>query len=193
MKRLRRYQIEENLYRQAEQERNEEEKRLIPSLGARRAREEADRKYQERIRMIQRQIDDQESHERERTKEKLRSMQKSTFFDEKDVFNEMFPSVGDENSNTRQRKPSSSVTGIHSTFGHILSSTDSIERGDRSFPLPNISDDLKEYTFAKFASTYFQGNATSNFSKKTLKQPLLGLRSERDQLVRLELRSFQLD
>ncbi|CAF1306532.1 unnamed protein product, partial [Rotaria sordida] len=38
-----------------------------------------------------------------------------------------------------------------------------------------------------FASTYFQGNATPYFTRKTLKQPLLAIKSERDQLAALAI------
>ncbi|CAF4570672.1 unnamed protein product, partial [Rotaria magnacalcarata] len=61
-------------------------------------------------------------------------------------------------------------------------SMDNVERIDKPLPLPYQDEDLKEYTFAKFASTYFQGNATPSFTRKTLKQPLLAIKSERDQL-----------
>jgi len=73
---------------------------------------------------------------------------------------------------------------MQSTLGNIPHSNENIERIDKPLPLPIQDEDLREYTFAKFASIYFQGNATPNYTKKTLKQPLLAIKSERDQLVR---------
>lgn len=43
--------------------------------------------------------------------------------------------------------------------------------------------DLSEFKFSKFAAMYFQGNATHTHIRKALRQPLLQLNSEGDQLV----------
>lgn len=52
-------------------------------------------------------------------------------------------------------------------------------------PLPDDEEeDLSEYKFAKFAATYFQGNATHVYIRRPLKQPLLFHEDEGDQLVR---------
>ena len=75
---------------------------------------------------------------------------------------------------------------MQSTLGNMPHSVDNVERIDKPLPLPHQDEDLKEYTFTKFASTYFQGTATPLFTKKTLKQPLLAIKSERDQLVSLK-------
>jgi myosin-7 len=49
--------------------------------------------------------------------------------------------------------------------------------------LPKDYEDLSEYKFQKFATTYFQGNVTHQFSKRALKQPLLPLQTQGDKLV----------
>ena len=46
-------------------------------------------------------------------------------------------------------------------------------------------DDISRYKFSKFATTYFQENSPTSFTKKVIKQPLLNLRNEGDQLVSL--------
>ena len=48
-----------------------------------------------------------------------------------------------------------------------------------------MDENLDEYIFTKFAATYFQGNASAEYTKKALKQSLLPLRSEGDQLAAL--------
>ena len=63
---MRRFRIEEKMFREAEQDRHDDEKRLIPSLGAKRAKEEAERKYQERLKVLEREIHEQERLERRR-------------------------------------------------------------------------------------------------------------------------------
>ena len=51
-------------------------------------------------------------------------------------------------------------------------------------PIPDEEyEDISEYKFAKFAATYFQGNATPSWSKRKIKHPLLSLKHEIDQLV----------
>ena len=93
---MRRHRIEEKMYREAEQERHDEEKRLIPTLGVKRAKEEAERKYQERLKILQREIHEQERLEQQRAKEKRALMERRNYTDENDLFNNMFPSSGDE-------------------------------------------------------------------------------------------------
>ena len=182
-KQMRRFRIEEKMFREAEQDRHDDEKRLIPSLGAKRAKEEAERKYQERLKVLEREIHEQERLEQQRAKEKRLLMERKSYTDENDLFNNMFPSNQDERSTPIHQPTSMSTGGMQSTLGNMPQSMDNIERIDKPLPLPDQDEDLKEYTFAKFASTYFQGNATPHFTKKTLKQPLLAIKSERDQLV----------
>lgn len=58
--------------------------------------------------------------------------------------------------------------------------------GDLHLPLPDDDDDSQEiadYKFTKFAATHFQGNATPTYIRQVLKQPLLPLKNEGDQLV----------
>ena len=47
------------------------------------------------------------------------------------------------------------------------------------------SEDLSEYRFQKFAATYFQSNATHQYSRKPLKSSLLLLQTQGDQLVKI--------
>ena len=44
-------------------------------------------------------------------------------------------------------------------------------------------EDLSEFKFQKFASTYFQGNVTHQYSRKPLKYSLMPLQTQGDQLV----------
>jgi myosin VIIa len=182
-KQLRRFRIEEKMFREAEHERIEDEKRLATTLGVKRAKEEAERKYQERLKVLEHDIHEQERLEQQRAKEKRLLMERKTYTDENDLFNNMFPSTADERSTTIHRPNTMPTGGMQSTLGNMPHSSDNIERIDKPLPLPDQDEDLREYTFAKFASTYFQGNATPQFTKKTLKQPLLAIKSERDQLV----------
>ena len=58
--------------------------------------------------------------------------------------------------------------------------------GDLHLPLPDDDDDsheIADYKFTKFAATHFQGNVTPTYIRRVLKQPLLPLKNEGDQLV----------
>ncbi|CAF1182030.1 unnamed protein product [Adineta steineri] len=186
-KQMRRFRIEEKMYREAEQERHDEEKRLVSSLGVKRAKEEAERKYQERLKVLEREIHEQERLEQQRAKEKRLLMERKNYTDENDLFNNMFPSNNEERITPTHRPATVTTGGMQSTLGNMPQSMDNVERIDKPLPLPDQDEDLKEYTFAKFASTYFQGNAAPHFTKKTLKQPLLAIKSERDQLAALAI------
>jgi len=50
-------------------------------------------------------------------------------------------------------------------------------------PLPEDEEGILEYKFPKFAATHFQGNATHTFVRRPLKQSLLQLKNEGDELV----------
>ena len=54
-------------------------------------------------------------------------------------------------------------------------------------PLPEdeegILEGILEYKFPKFAATHFQGNATHTFIRRPLRQSLLVLKNEGDELV----------
>ena len=56
--------------------------------------------------------------------------------------------------------------------------------GDLHLPLPEDDEqEISDYKFTKFAATHFQGNATPTYIRRVLKQPLLQLKNEGDQLV----------
>jgi len=50
-------------------------------------------------------------------------------------------------------------------------------------PLPEDEEGILEYKFPKFAATHFQGNATHTFIRRPLRQSLLALKNEGDELV----------
>lgn len=64
-----------------------------------------------------------------------------------------------------------------------------VDPGEISTVIPMPADrddgdiDISEYKFSKFAAMYFQYNATHTYIRRALKQPLLPLHNEGDQLV----------
>ena len=72
---------------------------------------------------------------------------------------------------------------------YVLTSYEDLEGGKAEVvgmgvPLPEDDDeDISDYKFAKFATTYFQGAATHSYIRRPLKQSLLALKHEQDRLV----------
>lgn len=58
-------------------------------------------------------------------------------------------------------------------------------------PAGDQDEDLSEYKFQKYAATYFQGNVNHQYSRKQLKQPLLQLQTQGDQLVSTVMSTLQ--
>ncbi|CAF4323485.1 unnamed protein product, partial [Rotaria magnacalcarata] len=78
-------------------------------------------------------------------------MERKNHPDDNDLFNTLFPSTGDERSKPMHRPKTSTTGGMQSTLGNMPESMDNVERIDKPLPLPYQDEDLKEYTFAKFA------------------------------------------
>ena len=50
---------------------------------------------------------------------------------------------------------------------------------------PEFNEDTSEYSFPKFAKTFFQGNITHQYSRRVIKHSLLNLSTNGDKAVRL--------
>ena len=90
--------------------------------------------------------------------------------------------------------PNACITALfHANYRHLLQLNNeffhffqAVQNGEimTGIPVtPEDHEDLSEYKFQKFATTYFQGNVTHQYSKKPLKHPLLPLQTQGDQLV----------
>jgi len=58
-----------------------------------------------------------------------------------------------------------------------------VESSSLYLPLTEEEQALLEYKFEKFAAAHFQGNATHTFIRQPLRQSLLQLQNEGDELV----------
>ena len=52
---------------------------------------------------------------------------------------------------------------------------------------PEYNEDTSEYSFPKFAKTFFQGNITHQYSRRVIKHSLLNLSTNGDKAVRLNV------
>uniref|UniRef100_A0A673L3P1 Unconventional myosin-VIIa-like n=1 Tax=Sinocyclocheilus rhinocerous TaxID=307959 RepID=A0A673L3P1_9TELE len=163
-----------------------EEERLRNQMTARRARAEAERKHQKRLAQLDQEQKEREQAERDETrrkKELLEQMEreKQEPVNDSDMVDKMFGFLGSTNS-------------LPYLEGEAPEGFEDLEKVPRQFeevideplPLPDDEEeDLSEYKFAKFAATYFQGNATYTYIRRRLKQPLLFHEDEGDQLAAL--------
>jgi myosin-7 len=137
-------------------------------MGAKRAKEEAERSYKERMLQLEQEKREAERRDRDEVRKKRdliqNAKQNDYVKDDNNLVDEMFSTILPHQH-------------VHSPqHGEII---------ENSIPRLKQDENLDEYVFSKFAATYFQGNATPEYSKKPLKQSLLPLKSEGDQLAAL--------
>ncbi|XP_016332831.1 unconventional myosin-VIIa isoform X2 [Sinocyclocheilus anshuiensis] len=181
-----RLRLERERRLEAERQRLVEEERLRNQMTARRARAEAERKQQERLAQLDQEQKEREQAERDETlrkKEFLEQMEreKQEPVNDSDMVDKMFGFLGSANSlpNLEGEAPEGfeDLEKVPRQFEEVI---------DEPLPLPDDEEeDLSEYTFAKFAATYFQGNATHTYIRQPLKQPMLFHEDEGDQLAAL--------
>uniref|UniRef100_A0A8C2G654 Myosin VIIAb n=1 Tax=Cyprinus carpio TaxID=7962 RepID=A0A8C2G654_CYPCA len=171
---------------EAKRQRLAEEEQLRNQMTARRARAEAERKHQELLAQLDQEQKEREQAERDETrrkKELLEQMEreKQEPVNDSDMVDKMFGFLGSANSlpNLEGEAPEGfeDLEKVPKQFEEVI---------DEPLPLPDDEEeDLSEYMFAKFAATYFQGNATHTYIRRPLKQPLLFHEDEGDQLAAL--------
>ncbi|XP_052393989.1 unconventional myosin-VIIa [Carassius gibelio] len=181
-----RFRMERERRLEAERQCLAEEERLKNQMTARRARAEAERKHQERLAQLDQEQKEREQAERDETrrkKELLEQMEreKQEPVNDSDMVDKMFGFLGSANSlpNLEGEAPEGfeDLENVPRQFEEVI---------DEPLPLPDDEEeDLSEYKFAKFAATYFQGNATYTYIRRPLKQPLLFHEDEGDQLAAL--------
>jgi myosin-7 len=169
-KSYKRMRIEYEKRMEVERFKLEEQKRLELQVGAKRAKQEAERSYNERMQQLEIERREAEKRDKDEVRKKRDLIlnakmmsQNDMVKDDNNLVDEMFSTILPHQSATNPQ-------------GEII--IDSI-------PRPKTDENLDEYVFSKFAATYFQGNATPEYTKKPLKQPLLQLKSEGDQLAAL--------
>ncbi|XP_051512450.1 unconventional myosin-VIIa isoform X1 [Myxocyprinus asiaticus] len=172
---------------EAEKMRLAEEQKLRNQMCAKKAKEEAERKHQERLAQLAREDAEREKKEREETrkkKEMLDQMERARHepVNDSDMVDKMFGFLGTTNSFPGQEgQAPAGFEDLERTHREIEE-----EDLDEALPLPEEDEeDLSEYKFAKFSATYFQGTTTHTYVRRPLKQPLLFHEDEGDQLAAL--------
>lgn len=166
---------------------DEESRQLEKKYGKKKAREEAERKFQERIDDFERQEHEKDLMQREmvkKNKERLESakIRADAPIDDSAEIDDMFGFLEDQKDNISESQAPSAFRD--------LPAPKVVQNGDIMSGIPTVPEDhedLSEYMFQKFATTYFQGTVNHQYSKKPLKHSLLTLQTQGDQLASLAL------
>ncbi|KAG5675745.1 hypothetical protein PVAND_005623 [Polypedilum vanderplanki] len=161
------------------------EEEELKHQGNKRAKEIAEKNYRDRLNEIERREMETEMEERRRVdvkknliKEAARKQDEPV--DDGKLVEAMFDFLPDSSSEA----PTPHGGHETSVFNDLPSGNQNDD--DIIGPFHAVSDDdedLSEFKFQKFATTYFQGNITHYYSRKPLKHPLLPLQTQGDQLA----------
>uniref|UniRef100_K7F551 Myosin motor domain-containing protein n=1 Tax=Pelodiscus sinensis TaxID=13735 RepID=K7F551_PELSI len=151
----------------------EEEKRLIPIIGSMRAKQEAMKLEKEHLAALERE-EEQRKHNSLSDKQPLYDA-----ISDQEMVDKMFgflPTVigGQEGQSPLGFEDLEAKAGM-------LDEVD-LDMLPMSVQLEEEVDDLAEYTFPKFAATYFQGSSTHTHMRKPLRHPLL-YHDEKDDIL----------
>ncbi|ESO98886.1 hypothetical protein LOTGIDRAFT_213685 [Lottia gigantea] len=184
-KKYTRMKIEYKKRMEAERIRQEEEKNFRKKMNTKAAKEEAEKNLKDRLAKLEQDVIEEEQRERREAQFKNQQIQeaernRNEDVDENKVISELFDFVGNTTESVNNVNAGMKTNALNvnahrpriAVEGMIMDTEDDIE-------------DIREYKFGKFAATYFQANSSHYFSRKALRQPLLPLRNEGDQLAAL--------
>ena len=168
-----------------------EQRDLERKYGKKKAKEVAEQNFQDRIEDFER-----KEHEEERRKEqkarlnqerlKEAEMKKDQPIDDSAVVDDMFGFL-------EEQKDSASESQAPTAFRDLpvpKNGYGTLSNGDIIMGVPATQEDyedLSDFKFPKFATTYFQGNVSHQYSRRPLKYSLLPLQTQGDQLAALAL------
>lgn len=167
----------------------EEEKALRQQMDKRKAREIAEMKYLERLKEMERAEELRAREERQMIETKMERVreaerQRDEPLDDSQLVDRIFEFLPPDSASETQAPPSR-FQDLPTPGKGAVSEDDIISGIPR--PPGDQDEDLSEYKFQKYAATYFQGNVNHQYSRKQLKQPLLQLQTQGDQLAAMAL------
>ncbi|XP_046447605.1 myosin-VIIa-like isoform X1 [Daphnia pulex] len=164
------------------------EERELKKAGNKRYKEIADQRYRERLMDMERQQRETERVNRQQLESNREKMKEAAIKEQEpsnidNYIDDLFKlpqDSGNEREKETEGKPQWNIP---------------IKKGDVDELMLAIppstglgpTEDLSEYRFQKFAATFFQSNATHQYSRKPLKSSLLSLQTQGDQLAALAL------
>ena len=165
----------------------QEESILRKQMNPKKAKEIAERKYFERLKEFESMKKEVEIEEKRQIEEKKAVItdavhRQDEVLDDSKLVDAMFDFLPRTENMSDQNGPSA-FRDLERPNGE-LNNGDLIESETLAPPVPHEElEDLSEYKFQKFATTYFQGNVGHQYQRKPLKQPLLPLQTQGDCMV----------
>merc|ERR550532_916705 len=168
-----------------------EQRELERKYGKKKAKEVAEQNFQERIEDLERQEYEEERRKEQKARlnqEKMKEaeMRKDQPIDDSAVVDDMFGFLEEQRDSVSESQAPSAFRDLPAPKnGYGTLSNGEVIMGVPT--TPEDFEDLSEFKFQKYASTYFQGNVTHQYSRKPLKYSLLPLQTQGDQLAALAL------
>ena len=191
------FQIEYRARAEALKQKEKEQRELERKFGKKKAKEVAEQNFQDRIEDFERQEYEEERRKDEKAKlnqEKLKEaeMRKDQPIDDSAVVDDMFGFLEEQRDSVSESQAPSAFRDLPAPKNGY----GTLSNGDIMMGVPTTPEDyedLSDFKFQKFATTYFQGNVTHQYSRRPLKYSLMPLQTEGDKLVSWfsDLRSMQ--
>ena len=166
-----------------------EQRELERKHGKKKAKELAEKNLQDRIEDFERKqyeeerrMDQKSKLNQERMKEA--EMKKDQPIDDSAVVDDMFGFLEEQRDTASESQAPTAFRDLPAPKNGTLSN------GDIIMGVPTTQEDyedLSDFKFPKFATTYFQGNVSHQYSRRPLKYSLLPLQTQGDQLAALAL------
>ena len=164
-----------------------EEAALRKQMNPKKAKEIAEQNYNERLKEMHQRQREEEIHDKRLLEEK-----KAVIIDAVNKHDEALDDskLVDEMFNFLPRTDSANDHNGPTAFKDLeMHNNPSDTESENMIPVPHEDDqeDLSEYAFQKFATTYFQGNAGYSYQRKPIKEPLLPLQAQGDCMAAIAL------
>ena len=181
------FQIEYRAKAEALKLKEKEQRELERKYGKKKAKEVAEQNFQERIEDFERQEYEEERRKEQKARlnqEKLKEaeMKKDQPIDDSAVVDDMFGFLEEQRDSVNESQAPSAFRDLPAPKNGY----GTLSNGDIIMGVPTTPEDyedLSDFKFQKFATTYFQGNVTHQYSRRPLKYSLLPLQTQGDQLV----------
>merc|ERR1719367_1439933 len=169
---------------------SEEQRELERKYGKKKAKEVAEQNFQERIENFEREEFEEEKKREQKTrliKERMSEaeMRKNEPIDDSAVVDDMFGFLEEQRDSVNEHQAPSAFRDLPAPKGGAHLSNGEVIMGVPT--MPEDFEDLSDFKFPKFATTYFQGNVTHQYSRRPLKYSLMPLQTQGDQLAALAL------
>ena len=181
------FQIEYRAKAEALKLKEKEQRELERKYGKKKAKEVAEQNFQDRIEDFERQEYEEERRKEQKAKlnqEKLKEaeMRKDQPIDDSAVVDDMFGFLEEQRDSVSESQAPSAFRDLPAPKNGY----GTLSNGDIMMGVPTTPEDyedLSDFKFQKFATTYFQGNVTHQYSRRPLKYSLMPLQTQGDQLV----------